>query len=146
MEKDPSVNQVDETFSNVQIKYYEFSKFSNLEKVGTGAYKELFRAISESDDMIVALKLVDNKREKEVINEAKLQVKVNHHPNIIRFYGITEECWQSNRSRRPKIEEVANSLKKLMSSHYESISVNEKINDRESKQAVTEKYSKTKEQ
>ncbi|CAG8541572.1 22502_t:CDS:10 [Dentiscutata erythropus] len=175
METDPNINQVDEPSSNVQIKHYEFTRFSKFEKVGTGAYKKLYRAISENDDMTVALKPVDNKYGKEILNEIKLQVNVNHHPNIIRFYGITEvssffvdfvndfkeehvpgtpenyiqiytECWQSNSSRRPEIEEVANSLKRLMSSHHESVSVTEKINDRESKKSIVEKYSKTKEQ
>ncbi|CAG8472010.1 31058_t:CDS:2 [Racocetra persica] len=88
METEPSVKQVKET--SLQIEQYDRSKFSNPERVGTGAYKKLYRAISESDDMVVALKQVDIKNEKELLKEIELQFNVNHHPNIIRFYGITE--------------------------------------------------------
>ncbi|KAF0545748.1 kinase-like protein [Gigaspora margarita] len=76
-------------------------------------------------------------------------IKEDHVPGTPEKYiQIYTECWQSNRSRRPKIEEVANLLKKLMPSHYKSASVNERmtINDRESKHTIAEKYSKAKEQ
>ncbi|CAG8660231.1 21184_t:CDS:10, partial [Cetraspora pellucida] len=88
METEPSVKQVDKT--SLKIKQYERSRFSNIERVGTGAYKELIRAISENDDMVVALKQVDIKNENELLKEIESLVNVNHHPNIIRFYGITE--------------------------------------------------------
>ncbi|RGB43058.1 kinase-like domain-containing protein, partial [Rhizophagus diaphanus] len=74
------------------INYHNYNEFKNVQRIGFGAFGNVYRATWESSDTVVALKSfeIDNCIMKEVVNEIKLLHKVNFHMNIIQFFGITK--------------------------------------------------------
>nr|CAG8494912.1 11930_t:CDS:2 [Entrophospora candida] len=72
---------------------YEFSEFSEIEVVGTGATGLVHRAFLRKLQNNVALKSFDFSEKftnKEFVNELKLHNKAQSHENIINFYGLTK--------------------------------------------------------
>ncbi|GES97453.1 kinase-like domain-containing protein [Rhizophagus clarus] len=78
------------------INYHNYNEFKNIQRIGFGAFGNVYRATWESSDTVVALKSfeIDNCIMKEIVNEIKLLHEVNFHKNIIQFFGITKR--QSN--------------------------------------------------
>ncbi|UZO01302.1 uncharacterized protein OCT59_012403 [Rhizophagus irregularis] len=87
------VDWLDKSIANEYFNYYEFSEFKNLELIGSGSYGSVIRANWKNIENFFALKTFknyDNIMLKELVNEIKLQKRVDFHENIIRFYGITK--------------------------------------------------------
>ncbi|RIB14913.1 kinase-like domain-containing protein [Gigaspora rosea] len=77
------------------INYLEYDKFTDPTKIGIG---EIFKCEWEECELTVVFKCLkvdtdslDEKSIKDAINELKLLRKVDCHPNIIRFYGVTQD-------------------------------------------------------
>ncbi|KAF0395909.1 kinase-like protein [Gigaspora margarita] len=76
------------------INYYEYKNFSDFKKIGKGGFGEVIKCEWKSCELTVALKRLTTLSEKiieDFIKELKLLRKVDCHPNIIRFYGVTKD-------------------------------------------------------
>ncbi|CAB5335366.1 unnamed protein product [Rhizophagus irregularis] len=93
---------IEEAISKKHIKYYEYEHFSNIEKIGFGAFGKVYRANWRNNEQYLALKSFfnhDKANTKEIVEELKLQREVDFHDNIIRFFGVTSENNQNNSSK-----------------------------------------------
>ncbi|RIA84799.1 kinase-like domain-containing protein [Glomus cerebriforme] len=88
---DNYIDWLEKSIAEEHIIYYPYSEFNNLRKIGKGSFGKVFRANWKNTDKVFALKNFNNDRTtlKEVVNEIKLQKRVDFHENILRFYGIT---------------------------------------------------------
>nr|CAG8445427.1 7211_t:CDS:2 [Entrophospora candida] len=90
--KDNWSRWLDEAIQNDHINFYEYgSRFKDFEKIGSGGFAKVYKAILDNSSTC-ALKSYkhDIANTKEITNELKLLRRVNHHQNIIRFYGVTK--------------------------------------------------------
>ncbi|CAH1766759.1 9074_t:CDS:2, partial [Entrophospora sp. SA101] len=90
--KDNWSRWLDEAIQNDHINFYEYgSRFKDIKKIGSGGFAKVYKAILDNSSTC-ALKSYkhDIANTKEITNELKLLRKVNHHQNIIRFYGVTK--------------------------------------------------------
>ncbi|CAG8780213.1 23843_t:CDS:2, partial [Dentiscutata erythropus] len=71
------------------IKEYKFSDFNDRKKIGHGAFGEVFSA--DFQGKIFALKRLhkENLIDKMIVRELEALYEADH-PNIIKFYGISE--------------------------------------------------------
>ncbi|CAI2182789.1 1712_t:CDS:10 [Funneliformis geosporum] len=83
--------EVFKSISEEYFTYYEYSDFNNFLSIGSGSFGNVIRANWKHSDHVVALKSfkVDKITSENFVNEIKLHKKVDFHPNILRFYGIT---------------------------------------------------------
>ncbi|RHZ88442.1 hypothetical protein Glove_22g162 [Diversispora epigaea] len=79
------------------LNYHEFDKFSDIISIDTDQC-EVYRADWKIRGMVVALKSWLNnssKEEREVMDgfakELKMLRKVDYHPNILRFFGVSQD-------------------------------------------------------
>ncbi|CAB5390369.1 unnamed protein product [Rhizophagus irregularis] len=73
------------------ITNYDYSEFEIIRKIGKGSFGSVCCAYWKNTDQVFALKSFKGVKTtlKEVVNEIKLQKKVDFHENILQFYGIT---------------------------------------------------------
>ncbi|KAF0554949.1 kinase-like protein [Gigaspora margarita] len=89
---------LDKAISDGNINFLEYNKFKNPMEIASGGFGKVFKYEWKDGEIIVAfkcLKFDKNLKEniiEDFINELKLLRRVDHHPNIIRFYGITKDC------------------------------------------------------
>ncbi|RGB34272.1 kinase-like domain-containing protein [Rhizophagus diaphanus] len=85
------IDWLEKSIANEYFNYYEYSEFNNLSPIGSGSYGIVVRANWKNTENLFALKTfnLDKTTLKEVINEIKLQKKVDFHENILRLCGIT---------------------------------------------------------
>nr|CAG8651085.1 983_t:CDS:2 [Entrophospora candida] len=97
-ENKPMVNEsndsclawLNEAIQNGHINFYEYCRFKNPQKIGSGGSGKVYKA-TFNNGMTFALKSYKyTTNTKELINELKLLRKVDYHQNIIRFYGVTK--------------------------------------------------------
>ncbi|CAB4389884.1 unnamed protein product [Rhizophagus irregularis] len=83
----------DKSIAEEYITLYEFSDFNNLQPIGRGSFGSVFHANWKNTDTIFAIKKFNNNNStpNQVVNEVKLQKRVDFHENIIRFHGIIIE-------------------------------------------------------
>ncbi|RHZ83968.1 hypothetical protein Glove_86g161 [Diversispora epigaea] len=79
-----------------QFATFEYNTFENVIKIGVGGFGEVKKAYLNTLRKHVALKCLrdfnddnDDKFYKQFMNEVKNINKVNHHDNIIHFYGVS---------------------------------------------------------
>ena len=63
--------------------------FNKLEKIGKGAYGEVFKALSKRDNQIIAIKII-NVTDDEAINDVKQEIQMLYdcdHANIVKYHG-----------------------------------------------------------
>ncbi|CAG8626306.1 11415_t:CDS:2 [Funneliformis caledonium] len=86
------LNWLEKSIVDEYFNYYEYSDFNNIQPIGSGNFGRVSRAKWKDSDAIFALKSFVNLKLtlKEIVNEIKLQKKLDYHPNILRFYGITK--------------------------------------------------------
>ncbi|RIB22836.1 kinase-like domain-containing protein [Gigaspora rosea] len=84
--------------SEGHIKYFEYNKFTDSKVIGVGGFGKVLKYEWKDCELTVALKYlikedtsVDEKTIKDFINELKLLQSVSSHPNVIAFYGVTED-------------------------------------------------------
>ncbi|PKY60963.1 kinase-like protein [Rhizophagus irregularis] len=93
-----SLNEwIDMKIKDGNIDYVEYSEFSNVEKVGEGAFGIVNSAYWRSCGIKIAIKIlinnssVDENIMDEFVKELKNLKKVSFHPNINGFFGISKE-------------------------------------------------------
>ncbi|CAG8649828.1 17595_t:CDS:2 [Acaulospora colombiana] len=79
------------------LNFHDFEKFSDFTSIGNGPFGEVYRAQWKIRGLVVALKSwmdATGKEEKKMldgfISELKMHRKVDYHPNILRFYGMSQ--------------------------------------------------------
>jgi hypothetical protein len=78
-------NWLEEAISNNYIKYYEYKHFSNIQKVGTGYFGEVFRANYKDSEQYLALKSSFNLDDIATIKEIIQEVFEKRNYNL-RYY------------------------------------------------------------
>ncbi|CAG8456435.1 10581_t:CDS:2, partial [Acaulospora morrowiae] len=118
------------------IRYFEYSQFKIIKKIGRGGFGTVNYAEWKACDRDVALKSLnaddsqfDESSLKEFVNELRLLRDVDSHPNINRFFGVTQvpqdfidlydRCLKENPDDRPNIEEVVEILKNISTQENE---------------------------
>jgi hypothetical protein len=67
---DEWVQWIEDEIAKDNIKYYDYSEFQNITRIGTGGFSEAYQATCESLHTVVALKsLKNNGFMKEIVNE-----------------------------------------------------------------------------
>ncbi|CAB4398034.1 unnamed protein product [Rhizophagus irregularis] len=84
------IDWLEKAISENYIKYYDYTDFTNKEKINNGSFGKVFRVNWKDSDTVMALKYPFNLTIKEIVNEIKIQREVDYHSNIIRFYGISK--------------------------------------------------------
>ncbi|GBC05823.1 hypothetical protein RclHR1_06450001 [Rhizophagus clarus] len=89
---------IEEKIKNEYVHYFEYDNFSQIDKIGSGSFGEVYKA-SLANRGLVALKMIFNEHlniEDDVINkfieELKLLRKIDYHQNINRILGITKDA------------------------------------------------------
>ncbi|CAH1770729.1 7212_t:CDS:2, partial [Entrophospora sp. SA101] len=73
---------------------YDYNSFQNIEFIDNGAFGTIYHASSKHCQGLVALKSINIDQKytfEQLLNEAKQHCEVEHHNNILGFYGITKE-------------------------------------------------------
>ncbi|CAG8771655.1 12531_t:CDS:2, partial [Racocetra persica] len=113
-----------------RIKFYEYTRFKDVELIGEGGHGKVYRATLKNNGITVALKSFksNNMTFREIVNE----VVVDMHSNIIRLHGATKNEDQPNlRSTNYMfVLEYADSgtLRSYLRNHFKDLSWNDKIN------------------
>ncbi|CAG8769438.1 8591_t:CDS:2 [Cetraspora pellucida] len=82
-----------EYFEKNNIKIFDYSERKNLKRIGQGGYAVVYSVILEGKNY--ALKSLNNNLDfdhnqfRQFKHELKLLYTVNHHPNIVKFYGVS---------------------------------------------------------
>ncbi|GES72649.1 kinase-like domain-containing protein [Rhizophagus clarus] len=112
------------------MKYYEYSDFKIIERIGNGSFGSVSRANWKDTEIVLALKSFNNQAStlKEVVNELKLHIDVNFHENIIKFCGITKKK-TDKMSDYILVLEYANNgtLKTYLKEHFNELGWNDKL-------------------
>ncbi|CAJ0767166.1 10061_t:CDS:2 [Entrophospora sp. SA101] len=71
---------------------YDYNSFQNIELIDGGSFGTIYCASSKHHQELVALKSINIDHSfEQLLNEAKQHCRVEHHSNILGFYGITKE-------------------------------------------------------
>ncbi|RIB28974.1 kinase-like domain-containing protein, partial [Gigaspora rosea] len=96
----PSEDLIQKCLVEGQVKFYEYTRFKDIELIGEGGYGKVYRAIFKDNEITVALKSFKGNHVsiKEIVNELKLHCRVDMHSNIIRLHGATKNEDKQNLS------------------------------------------------
>ncbi|RGB34412.1 hypothetical protein C1646_760550 [Rhizophagus diaphanus] len=127
--KEPNyfINWLEKSIADEYFNYYEYSEFKNLEPIGSGSFGSVVRAKWKNTGNFFVLKTFknyDNAMLKELVNEIRLQKRVDFHENIIRFYGITKV----ENEKYSLVLEYANNgtLKTYLNEHFNELTWTDK--------------------
>ncbi|GBC44942.2 kinase-like domain-containing protein [Rhizophagus irregularis DAOM 181602=DAOM 197198] len=127
--KEPNyyINWLEKSIADEYFNYYEYSEFKNLEPIGSGSFGSVVRANWKNAGNFFVLKTFknyDNAMLKELVNEIRLQKRVDFHENIIRFYGITKV----ENEKYSLVLEYANNgtLKTYLNEHFNELTWTDK--------------------
>ncbi|CAG8701293.1 6366_t:CDS:2, partial [Cetraspora pellucida] len=86
---------IDNKIEEGKITEYKSDEFKKRKKIGGGAYSIVYKAIiinAENAEKMYALKVIENDAhiDNEIMNELENMLSVDHHQNIIKFYGVTK--------------------------------------------------------
>ncbi|KAF0548834.1 kinase-like protein [Gigaspora margarita] len=90
---------LEKAISDGHINNLDYDQFTDPEMIGIGAFGKVFKYEWNDCDLTVALKRLkvdvelslDEKIIKDFIKELKILRRVDCHPNIIKFYGVTKD-------------------------------------------------------
>ncbi|CAJ0642412.1 11384_t:CDS:2, partial [Entrophospora sp. SA101] len=98
-----SISEEERKFKNQlkreHILFLDYNSFQNIKIIDSGSFGTISRASSKHHQGLVALKSINIDQTytfEQLLNEAKQHCKVEHHSNILRFYGITKEKYANN--------------------------------------------------
>ncbi|GBC00004.1 hypothetical protein RclHR1_03700011 [Rhizophagus clarus] len=124
------INWLEKSITDKCMKYYEYSDFKIIERIGNGSFGSVSRANWKDTEIVLALKSFNNQAStlKEVVNELKLHIDVNFHENIIKFCGITKKK-TDKMSDYILVLEYANNgtLKTYLKEHFNELGWNDKL-------------------
>ncbi|CAB5371170.1 unnamed protein product [Rhizophagus irregularis] len=81
------IDLLEKLITEERIIYYKYSDFKNVQQIEGN----VFRATWKSADTFLALKSFNNKKAtQKIVNEINLYKKVDLHPNVLKFHGITK--------------------------------------------------------
>ncbi|CAB5313892.1 unnamed protein product [Rhizophagus irregularis] len=91
-EKNCYIDWFEKSIAEESITYYEYSEFKNIQYIGKCSFGSVDRVFWKNTDQVFALKCFNGDKTtlKEIVNEIKLQKRVDFHENILRFHGITK--------------------------------------------------------
>src|SRR5436190_3058674 len=72
-------NWIEEAIAKDYFKYYEYKSFSNIQKIGSGGFGNVYRANWKNSDQYLALKFFskpDNATVKEIVHEVMMHYNV----------------------------------------------------------------------
>ncbi|CAJ0823440.1 4932_t:CDS:10 [Entrophospora sp. SA101] len=81
------------------ILFLDYNSFQNIKIIDGGSFGTISCAYSKHHQGFVALKSINVDQKytfQQLLNEAIQHLKVEHHSNILRFYGITKEKYANN--------------------------------------------------
>ncbi|RGB37964.1 kinase-like domain-containing protein [Rhizophagus diaphanus] len=127
--KEPNyyINWLEKSIADEYLNYYEYSEFKNLKPIGNGSFGSVIRANWKNSGNFFALKTFKNNCNttlKELVNEIRLQKRVDFHENIIRFYGVTKV----DNEKYSLVLEYANNgtLKTYLNEHFNELTWTDK--------------------
>ncbi|RIB24956.1 kinase-like domain-containing protein [Gigaspora rosea] len=88
---------LEKAISDGHINYLEYNKFTDPTNIGSGGFGTVYKYEWKDCELAVALKCLkvdtnlDQNIIRDFIRELKLLRKVDYHPNIIKFYGVTKD-------------------------------------------------------
>ncbi|GBC05825.1 hypothetical protein RclHR1_06450003 [Rhizophagus clarus] len=130
LEKNCYTDWLEKSIAEEFITYYEYSEFKKPQKIGRGSFGSVTRANWKNTNKFFALKRFSNDKTtlKEIINEIKLQKKVDFHENILRFYGITTVKKTGKIQKYALVLEYADSgtLRTYLSQHIDELEWDDK--------------------
>ncbi|EXX63988.1 hypothetical protein GLOIN_2v582245 [Rhizophagus irregularis DAOM 181602=DAOM 197198] len=95
-----TTNLLKQVIEEGHVKFHAYDEFSDIEVIERGSLGAVYKATWNDHGMIVALKSKFIKKEgnsktdtqllDKFINDMKLHKKVDYHPNILQFYGISQ--------------------------------------------------------
>ncbi|CAG8565650.1 4261_t:CDS:2, partial [Scutellospora calospora] len=132
-----SYNKFQKYITKEHIKCYDYTTFRNARLISFGEFEDVNRVIFKRDKTTVVLKSFNSNGNnnyaiiKEIINEIKLYRKVDIHPNIIRFHGVTKKEDNVNTNTIPYmlVLEYADSgtLESYLRENFKYLTWNDKI-------------------
>ncbi|PKC11059.1 kinase-like protein [Rhizophagus irregularis] len=122
---------IDMKIRDDDINYFDYDEFSNFEKVGEGAFGIVNKADWKSCGIKIALKIIEyNSVNQDNMNrflkELRNLRKVNFHPNINRFLGITKEPITNNYIMVLQYANRGN-LREYLKNNFKSLNWDDKI-------------------
>ncbi|GBB96650.1 hypothetical protein RclHR1_00280042 [Rhizophagus clarus] len=122
---------IEKAISKRLIKYYEFKDFSNIQEIGSGGFAKVYRANWKKSHIRYAIKSfikIDNATAKAIVREIQLHREVDHHDNIIRFYGVTTSIKENQRKEYSLVIEYADNgtLRNYLKKNLKNLNWNDK--------------------
>ena len=96
------VNWIEEAIAKNYFKYYEYKSFSNIQKIGSGGFGNVYRANWKSSDQYFALKSFfkpDDATIKEIVNEVITKYNVYFDLFLILLFNPIIFCLASTSTR-----------------------------------------------
>ncbi|CAB4396447.1 unnamed protein product [Rhizophagus irregularis] len=88
---DDDINWIEKAVEKKYIKYYDHSEFTHTKPMDeSSSVGSIFRANWKDTDTLLVVKTPSKLTVKEIINELKMQLEVDFHANILRFYGVSK--------------------------------------------------------
>ncbi|GBB88072.1 hypothetical protein RclHR1_01460022 [Rhizophagus clarus] len=128
------INWIEDSISKDYLEYFEYNHFSNIQEIGFGSFGKVYRANWKDHHhkhfVLKSFPTVNNTTIKEIIEELKLQYKMDFHENISRFYGITTKSQDDDLKKYFLVMEYADSgtLQNYLKEHFNILSWNDKLN------------------
>ncbi|GES93457.1 kinase-like domain-containing protein [Rhizophagus clarus] len=122
---------IEDAISKKLIKYYEYKDFSNIQEIGFGGFAKVCRANWKNSHIRYALKSfnkIDNTTVKAIAREIQLHREVDHHDNVIRFYGVTTSIKENQRKEYLLVIEYADNgtLRNYLKENFKNLNWNDK--------------------
>ncbi|CAG8727182.1 4026_t:CDS:2 [Dentiscutata erythropus] len=92
-----TIQQLQKYIIEKNINFYDYTRFRNIELIKNEGFTKVYCAVFKNKVTVILKSFENNNLTiNEVINELKLYLKVNVHPNIIRFNGVTRKDGDSS--------------------------------------------------
>ncbi|CAG8520736.1 11596_t:CDS:2 [Diversispora eburnea] len=86
-------NLLEDALKNRLITSFDYNLFDRVTPIGKGGFGQVMRAYSKRLEKDVALKSLFSVNNKDFVKELQNFNSVNHHDNIIKFFGISKDTY-----------------------------------------------------
>ncbi|PKY14702.1 kinase-like protein [Rhizophagus irregularis] len=123
------INWIEDAILKNHIKHYDFKSFSNFKVIGSGCFKEVYRANWKNSRNILVLKSLNDFTASKIVYWLKIQREVHTYDNIIKFYGITTEIRNDGPKKYMLVMEYADSgtLREYLKKNFINLTWNDKF-------------------